>query len=148
MLERTPAALRRPLAGLWIIAAVGGIPSEVALLHLGLEQSELFFSLLVPFAIFIRAIGALPSASSTPAQLLAPAFLASLSACVPVPIAIWTVLLWRGGYEILDPSKSSFRGSAFCNFDTDRYDSGLATCTCCHIAEESILACCVSSALT
>jgi hypothetical protein len=103
ILERTPAALRRPLAGPLIIGAlVGGIPSGVALLGLGLERSALFFNLFVPFAIFISAIGAVLNANGRPALLLSRAFLTSLSACIPVPIAIWTVLQWREGYEILD----------------------------------------------
>jgi hypothetical protein len=80
----------------------GGVPSGVALLHLGLERSELFFNLFVPLAIFISAIGAVLNANGRRAQLLSRAFLASLSACIPLPIAIWTFLLWRGGYEILD----------------------------------------------
>jgi len=92
------------LAPLLIGLLFGGIPFGMFLVHLGLTDSwgYQFFSWLTPSAVIIAALAAILPAHGNLARLLWRAFLASLSACVPVPTITWAVLAWRSGFEILD----------------------------------------------
>lgn len=102
---RTLSILRRPSLGPLIFGLlVGGIPFGILLFHLGLTDSwgDQFFDWLAPVAVLIAALGAILPVNGSPARLLCRAFLASLSACVPMPTITWAVLAWRSGFEILD----------------------------------------------
>lgn len=103
--EHILALVRWPSLGPLLIGLLfGGIPFGMFLVHLGLTGSwgDQFFSWLTPSAVFIAGLAASLPVNGGPVRLLWRAFLASLSACVPVPTIAWAVLAWRSGFEILD----------------------------------------------
>jgi hypothetical protein len=115
-LEHTLALVRCPSLGpLFIGVLFGGIPFGMFLVHLGLTDSwgNQFFNWLTPLAVFIAALGAILPVNGSPVRLLWRAFLASLSACVPVPTITWAVLAWRSGFEILDPRNLPYAVTLF-----------------------------------
>jgi len=103
------------LAPLLIGLLFGGIPFGMFLVHLGLTDSwgYQFFGWLTPFAVFIAALSAILPVNGNPARLLWRAFLASLSACVPVPTITWAVLGRRSGFEIFDPRNLPYAAILF-----------------------------------
>jgi hypothetical protein len=64
-------------------------------------------------AVFVAAMGAITIGNDNAARLLARAFLTSISACIPIPLLVWTVLAWRGGFEILDIRNLPFAATLF-----------------------------------
>ena len=104
-LERALAIMRRPFAGPLLFGLVfGGVPFATFLVHLGLEDAwgDKFFDRLTPFAVLIAALGAVLCVNDKPGRLMRRALLASLAACVPLPIITWTALAWQSGFQILD----------------------------------------------
>jgi hypothetical protein len=76
----------------------------MVLLHLGLTDrwGDQFFNRLTPVAVLVATLGAILGVNSGPARLLWRAFVTSVSACIPAPIVVWTILALRSGFEIFD----------------------------------------------
>lgn len=116
ILERTLRLLRQPVVGpLTIGTLAGGIPSGLLLFHLGLSDTwgDRFFVSLTPVVVLVAAIGAIMVASSGPARLLGRALLTSLSACIPAPTIVWTILASRSRFEMLDPRNLPYAAVLF-----------------------------------
>ena len=103
-LGRLRSFLGRPFAGpLFFGLLLGGVPFGILLGLMGPAGSDdRFFGWLIPVLALIAAIGAVVGPNGEASRLFWRAFLTSLSACVPIPMVTWTLLLWRTGTEILD----------------------------------------------
>jgi hypothetical protein len=115
-LVHTLAVLRRQFVGPVLFGLLsGGVPFGIVLFHLGPAAGwgDHFFAPLTPVAVFVAAMGAITIGNDNAARLLARAFLTSISACIPIPLLVWTVLAWRGGFEILDIRNLPFAATLF-----------------------------------
>jgi hypothetical protein len=116
LLVRTLAVLRRQFMGPVLFGLLfGGLPFGILLFHLGPADTwgDHFFVPLTPVAVFVAAMGAITIGNDNSARLLARAFLTSVSACIPVPVLVWTALAWRARFEILDIRNLPYTATLF-----------------------------------
>lgn len=105
---RVPSGVwRRPLLGPLLFGLVlGGVPYGVVLVVFGnrvlSSLNSLTGLLLSLFAILVAASSAALGASSDWKEVLGRTFLTSISACIPIPAIVYSVLLWKWGDEVFD----------------------------------------------
>jgi hypothetical protein len=95
---------RSTLGPILIGLIVGGVPLAIAFSRLGgrLVSAEfLRFALyLTPIPIIVTAIGTIWATNRGWRELLRRALLTSLSACIPLPLTVSCVLMWRFEYDL------------------------------------------------
>jgi hypothetical protein len=106
--SRTLSLIRRPLLGSFLFGLIlGGVPLGLVL---GVWYDRIMFQSLsdgivgmfLMFTTFVATVGAVLDGSNHWKVLFYRAFLISLAMCVPIPLAVDLILLWKLSDDVLD----------------------------------------------